>query len=68
MMEKIQGWEELMKTLTRVACKHPQSAYAELQNSLQQECALVQWVTPNIGDAFGPVEQALRDNFINTLL
>ena len=39
-----------------VARKHPQSAYAGLQKSLQQEWAFVQHVNPGIGNAFGPVE------------
>ena len=52
-----------VKTLSGVSCKHPQSAYARLQNSHQQEWSFVQRVTPDIGEAFGPVEQALRDAF-----
>ena len=33
--DKVQGWMELVKTLLGVFCKHPHSAYAGLQNSLQ---------------------------------
>ena len=44
--DKIQGWTESVKILTRVAPKHPQSAYAGLQKSLQQEWAFVQRVAP----------------------
>ena len=65
--KKVQGWTELVKTLSGVSRKHPQSAYAGLQNSLEQEWAFVQRVTPGIGDAFGPVEQALRVAFIPPL-
>ena len=32
---KVEGWAESVKTLAGVACKHPQSAYAGLQKSLQ---------------------------------
>ena len=39
----------------RVARKHPQSAYAGLQKSLQQEWAFMQQVTPGIGDEFAPL-------------
>ena len=53
---KVQKWTELVKTLPRVAFNHLQSDYSGLQNSLQQEWAFVQQVTPGIGDAFGPVE------------
>ena len=34
---KVEGWAESVRTLARVARKHPQSAYAGLQKSLQQE-------------------------------
>ena len=50
-----------------VARNHLQSAYAGLKKSLQQEWAFVKQVIPNIGDAFGPVEQALRGAFILAL-
>ena len=66
--EKVQGWKESVKILLGVARKHPQSAYAGLQKSLQQEWAFVQQVTPDIGDSFVPVEQGLRDAFITALL
>ena len=35
--EKMQGWSESVQVLAMVAHKHPQSAYAGLQKSLQQE-------------------------------
>ena len=65
--EKVQGWVELVKTLSGVACNHLQSAYAGLQKSLQQEWAFMQWVTPGIGDAFGPVEEVLEETFLPDL-
>ena len=43
--------------MARVARKHPQSAYAGLQKSLQQEWAFVERVTPGIGNEFGSVEE-----------
>ena len=45
---KLEGWAESVRTLSRVARKHLQSAYAGLQKSLQQEWAFVQRVTPGI--------------------
>ena len=53
--EKVQGWTELVKTLSGFAHNNPQSAYSGLQKSLQHEWAFVQRVTPGIGDAFGLV-------------
>ena len=57
----------MARTLSGVSRKHPQSAYAGLYKSLQQEWEFVQQVIPDIGDAFGPVETALRDRFITAL-
>ena len=62
--KKIQGWSESVKVLAGVAHKHPQSAYAGLQNFLKQEWAVVQRVTPGVGEVFGPVEEALREIFV----
>ena len=58
--DKITGWAESVETLSGVSRKHPQSAYARLQKSLQQEWAFMQRVTPGIGNAFVPVETAYR--------
>ena len=56
-----------MRTLAGVYRKHPQSPYARLQNSLQQEWVFVQRVTPGIGDAFVPVEEALQETLFPAL-
>ena len=66
-VRKITGWAESVETLAGVSCNHSQSTYAVLQKSLQQEWAFVQWVTPGIGDAFGPVVKALRETFVPAL-
>ena len=65
--EKIRGWTKSVKLLAGVAHKHPQSSYAGLQNSFQQEWDFVQRVTPGVGAAFGPVKEALREVFIPAL-
>ena len=65
--DKAQGWEESVKTLSGVVHNHPQSAYAGLKNSPQQEWEFVKQVTPDIGDTLGPVEQAQREAFITDL-
>ena len=59
--KKVEGWTESIATLAGVSLKPPQSAYAGLKKSLQQEWAFVQRVTPGVGAAFGPVEEALRE-------
>ena len=65
--EKIRGWIESVKLLAGVAHKHPQSAYAGLKKSLQKEWDFVQRVTLGVRDAFGPVEEALREIFVPAL-
>ena len=53
--------------LAGVSQKNLQSAYAGLQKSLQQQWAFMQQVTPGIGDAFRPVETALKKTFVQPL-
>ena len=50
--EKLEGWLYLVAIMARVARKHPKTAYAGPQKSLQQEWYFVQCVTPYIGKAF----------------
>ena len=57
----------MVKNLAGSARKHSQSAYAGMQNSLQQEWAFVQQATLGIGDAFVPVEKALQETFVPDL-
>ena len=64
--EKVQGWKESVAILAGVALKHLKSAYAGLQNSLQQEWNFVQSMTPGVGAAFSPVKEALREVFVPT--
>ena len=67
LVEKITGWAKLVEILAGVSLKHPQSSYSVLQNSLQQEWAFVEWVNLGIGNAFHPVETALRETFVPSL-
>ena len=67
MGNKVEGRTESLAILAGVALKHPQSAYAGLQKSLQQEWDFVQRVTPGVGAAFGLVEEALREVFLPAL-
>ena len=67
MKEKVEGRAESVRTLAGVARKHPQSACTGLQNSLQQEWAFVQQVTPGIGDGFGPEEEEIAKAFLPVL-
>ena len=49
---KVEGWHDSVATLAGVVRPHPHTTYAGLQKYLQQEWALVQRVTPDIGMAF----------------
>ena len=64
---KVEGWSQSVGTLSGVAHKHPQSAYAGLQKSLHHDWSFVQRVTPGIGYALGPFKKALQDTFLPDL-
>ena len=64
---KIKGWTEAVEIFAGVTQKHPQSDYAGLHKSLQQEWAFVQRVTPGVSNVFGPVKTALKDTFVPAL-
>jgi hypothetical protein len=65
---KIQKWVKGVQSLAQVARRYPQTAYAGLAMSLQQEWQYLQRVVPGCGAAFQPIEDALRDDFIPALL
>ena len=56
-----------MDIMARVAEKHLQTAYADLQKFLQQEWIFLPRVTLNIGAALQTIEDALRDAFLLAL-
>ena len=58
--EKVEFWRDPVANLARVELRHPQTPYASLQKSLQQEWAFVKHVTPDIGMAFQVTEYALQ--------
>ena len=64
MEAKIKGWTESVAILSGVTQKLPQSAYAGLQKSLQQEWAFMQRVTPGVSNSFGPVEKAMKETIV----
>jgi hypothetical protein len=50
-----------------VADTYPQSAYAGLQKSLQQEWQFVQRVVEGIGESFTDVQKAITECFLPAL-
>jgi hypothetical protein len=65
---QIQKWVQGVESLAKVARRHPQTAYAGLAKSLQQEWQYLQRVVPDCGTAFAPVEEAIRSVFLPALL
>ena len=65
---KIQQWVHGVETLAKVARRFPQTAYAGLAKSLQQEWQYLQRVTEGVADRFAPVEAAISSSFLPALL
>jgi hypothetical protein len=65
--EKVSNWTEAVKELASVADIFPQSAYAGLQKSLQQEWQFVQRVVGGIGEEFAAVQKAISEIFLPAL-
>ncbi len=64
---KTTDWTKAVRELAKVAVRYPQSAYAGLQKSLQQEWQFLQRVVPSIGEKFEGVEKAISDDFLPAL-
>jgi hypothetical protein len=65
---KVEKWVEGIKTLAKVARRHPQTAHAGLVQSLQGEWQCLQRVMPETSDAFAPLEDAISEHFLPALL
>jgi hypothetical protein len=65
---QIAHWVDGIIALSKVARRYPQTAYAGLVHSLQAEWQYLQRVTPHIGPAFAPLESAISEIFLPTLL
>ncbi|MEM7495956.1 MAG: hypothetical protein AAF471_07510, partial [Myxococcota bacterium] len=71
---QVDHWSRGVTTLAKVARRFPQTAYAGLTRSFQNEWAFVQRVTPSddgdgsSGQAYAPIEGRIRSEFIPSLL
>jgi hypothetical protein len=65
---QVEQWVAGVHLLSKVARRYPQTAYAGLSKSLQAEWQYVQRVTPNIDQAFAPLETAIAEIFLPALL
>jgi hypothetical protein len=66
--EKVQVWVDAIDTLSRIALRYPQTAYAGMVMVLQNEWQYVQRTVPEVGYLFDPVERAIREKFLPALL
>ena len=64
---QIEEWAEGVRRLARVARRFPQTAFAGLSKSLQAEWQYALRVLPEVQRAFGPVEDALANDFLPAL-
>jgi hypothetical protein len=64
---KTSDWSKAVGELSPVAARFPQSAYAGLQKSLQQEWQFLQRVTDGLGKEFRGIEEALSTKFLPAL-
>ena len=58
--EKVSSWEMGVQELATVAGIYPQSAYAGLQKSLQNEWTYIQRVVEGTADFFDPLEKTIN--------
>jgi hypothetical protein len=65
--EKAHKWAAGIWVIAEIAPQFPQTAYAGIQNSLQQEWQFVERVIDEIGEAFSEVKAALTDDFLPLL-
>ena len=66
--KKVEVWEKGVNILAGIAKRFPQTAFAGVAMSLQHEWQYVARTVPGIGHLFAPVERAIRNNFLPTLL
>ena len=66
--KKAEDWVHGVVTLGKIAKRFPQTAYAGLTKSLQNEWQYTQRVVEGCAEVFQPVEDAIRDSFLPHLL
>ena len=68
---KVRDWAEAVESLSAVANDYPQAAYSAMQRSLQQEWQFIQRVSSldtNNPNTYSPLEDVIRNSFLNELL
>ena len=62
--EKVKIWCNIIQQLSNVAITKPQASLAALTRSLQFEWNHIQWVIPDGGTLFSPLQCAIDSSFI----
>eukprot|EP00919_Chromeraceae_sp_WS-2016_P045504 GHVR01108336.1.p1 GENE.GHVR01108336.1~~GHVR01108336.1.p1 ORF type:complete len:360 (+),score=49.29 GHVR01108336.1:613-1692(+) len=65
---QVDGWCSATERLARIAVTHPHLSYAALVRSLSKQWNHFQRITPHCSDAFTPLEHAIHNTLIPTLL
>jgi hypothetical protein len=60
-------WVDAVVEISKVAERYPQTAYARMQKSLQQEWQFLQRVTDGLDDEFAAIEHAVNAKFLPPL-
>ena len=66
--EKVDVWVDCVDKLSQAAVKAPQAAFASLTKSLQCEWDFLQRVVPDCADAFKPLNDKIKKQFLPALL
>ena len=67
MKPHVEAWAHGVRVLSKIARRHPQSAYSGVGMSLQLEWQHLQRTVPRVGTLMGPIEEALREKFFPSL-
>jgi len=65
---QVAKWTTAVHDLAVAASRFPQSAYAGFTKSLQSEWQYLQHMVPGVGDLFTPLETAIRNKLLPSLL
>ena len=65
--DKVRVWCECIQSLSDVAIGEPQASFAALASSLQFKWNHIQWVIPECGTLFAPLQHAINSIFYPSL-
>ena len=66
--KKVAKWVQDINELTNIAKDEPQAALSSFTKAISHRWTYVQRTIPNVSELFGPLEEAIRENFIPALI